>query len=369
MRDHNDDFLNVLSGSFERRLFVNVFHGSDRVLEDVAFESWSLDADMSAEVCTSGSGVVVYQSVAGESLTPTGTKGILSPFRATLELVMEISAGGYTRRVSLGLFRVTRIPSATDYTAVVNGVEKVIASRVAVEFLSLDESVRRRGFRSPENPPSLASCYEEIRRITDMPVEETVADAAIPASTTWEAKQGGRLEAVHTLGDALGGTAVVNSAGAWTIIPDEIGDPVGTLSLGDLGTVLDVGAEIDTDTVYNVVVGVFEDANRAPIYSVATAPAGDLQVGGLYGENTRYYSSDFVKTQAQADSAVQSILDLSIGSQQYDVQIQCHINPLVELGDVLELTGWSRPIVGQLRKISMSDGAYMNVTLRVNREL
>src|SRR5690606_3562272 len=209
---------------------------------------------------------------------------------------------------------------ASEYVPT-DGPEVVVGSRVPIEFRSLDEDVRRRGFRSAEQPPSLLSCFNEIRRITGMPVEETVDDAVIPASTVWEPKQGGRLEAVHQLGRVLGGTALVNRAGAWTIIPDTLGEPTATLRLGLEGTVVDVADEIETDTVYNVVVGLFEDDKRRPIYAVATAPAGSaLDPEGAYGENTRYYSSDFVKTKAQALTAVQSILDLSIGSQEYDVQ-------------------------------------------------
>lgn len=369
MRQHDERFLDVLSGSFTRQLWTNVFHGTDRVKENLRVEDWSFDGDLDGKVSSSGSGTIVYESVNGESLSPEGTKGVLSPFRARVELVMEISAGSFARRVSLGIFRVTKVLEAVDFTAVVNGREVVVASRVRVSFLSLEEDVRRWGLRSEQQPPSLASCYDEIRRLTGMPVEETVDDAPIPSSTTWEARRDGRLDAVKTLGNVLGGTALVNSAGAWTIVPDAVGDVVGTLHLGDQGTVLDVAAEIDTDAVYNEVVGQFEDVNRNPIYAVATAPAGDLDPNGLYLPNTRYYSSDFVETQAQADSAVQAILDLSIGSQQYDVQVQCHVNPLVELGDMLELEGWTRPIAGQLRKVSMSDSAYMNVTLRVDRKL
>lgn len=250
------------------------------------------------------------------------------------------------------------------------GPDVVVGSRVPIEFRSLDEDVRRRGFRSAEQPQSLASCFGEIRRITGMPVEETVTDKPIPSSVVWEPKQGGRLDAVHQLGRVLGGTAVVNRAGAWEVIPDELGEPTNTLRLGEQGTVLDVAADIETDTVYNVVVGVFEDANRRPIYEVAQAPAGsDLDPNGLYGENTRYYSSDFVKTRAQAVAAVQSILELSLGSQQYDVQIRCHVNPTVELGQVVELVGWTRPLVGRVVNFTISDEPYMDVVLRASREL
>jgi len=368
MRQHSAELVEVLSGSFTRRLFVNVFHGSDRVLEDVPFRSWSFDGAKSSAVKCSGTGTVVYESVAGESLVPEGTKGILSPFRARIELVMEISAGDFVERVSLGMFRVTDVKSARDVTAVVAGQTLVVASEVTVEFRSLDEDVRRWGFRYPEQPVP-DSCYDELRRITGMPVEETLPDKPITGTPTWEAKQDGRLEAVQSVADILGGVAVVNSVGAWEILPDIAGEPVGTVRLGDRGTVLDISDEIETDTVYNEVIGTFEDADRNPIYAIAQVTVGDLSIDSSYRPNTRYYSSDKVRTQAEADAAVQAVLDYSIGSQTYDVLIQCHINPLVELGDVLTLTGWKRPLTGELVKFSMGDGALMNVTLRAQRNL
>ena len=370
MRQSSSQLPDILTGSFTRELLVNVFHGSDRALEGLRMESWSLEGDLDSDVKISGSGSIVYDSVAGESLVPSGTAGDLSAFRTRLELVMQITAGAVVERVSLGTFRVTKNGDARDYTATVNGQTRVIGSQVGVTFVSLDESVRRRGFRHPEQPPSLSSCYTEIRRITGMPVEESVADVAIPAGSTWEAKQGGRLDAVQTLASILGGTGVVNSRGAWTVIPDTIGSAVGTISLGENGTVTDVDYEIDTSTIYNEIVGVFEDDNRNPIYAYETASAGsDLDPAGLYEPNTYYITDDGVKTQAAANARVAQELARWTAGQVYDVPIQCHVNPLPELGDVLTLTGSDQPLVGQLRKFSMSDSALMNVTLRAIRSL
>lgn len=369
MRQHSDELERVLSGSFERELSVNVFTGSDRTFEDVRFESWQLGSDLGRGICTQGSGTVVYSSPDGSSVVPVGTEGALSPFRARVEPVMTIRAGGFSESVSLGTFRVTAVPSASDSVAAREGREYVVASRVGLKFDSLESDIERWGFQSPEQSKAGASAFAEIRRLTGMPVEETVADVAVPALKVWEAKQGGRLDAVLELGRVLGGSAVVNSRGAWEIVPDMIGESVATLKLGAEGTVIDVADEIDTDEVYNEVVGTFEDVNGKPIFAVARVTSGPLSVDGPYGVNTRYYSSDLVKTQGQANTAVQSVLDQSIGSQQYDVQIQCHVNPLVEIGDVVALEGWKRPLVGQLRKIDLSNGAYMSVTLRVARRL
>lgn len=370
MRQHSDELAEVLTGSFQRELSVNVFNGAERVLEDIRFESWQLDADLGRGVCGQGSGTVVQPSADGSSLVPVGVAGLLSPFRARVEPVMKITAGTFSETVSLGKFRVGSVPAASDsVTTTVDGRELVVASRVRLRFDSLETDIERWGFQFPEQSPAASSAFGEIRRLTGMPVEQNVPDVAIPTLKVWEAKQGGRLEAVTELGKILGGAAVVNSRGAWVIIPDVIGEHTVTLSLGSSGTVLDVADEIDTDTVYNEVVGTFEDASGQPIYSVARVTSGPLSVTGPYGVNTRYYSSDFVKTQEQADSAVQAVLDQSIGSQQYDVQIQCHVNPLVEIGDVAELQKWKRPLVGQVRKVALDNSAYMNVTLRVARRL
>lgn len=369
MRQHSTDLEQILTGSFEREVTVNVFNGSDRVLSGARLESWQLEADLGARIRSSGRGVVVWPSSDGASISPVGTKGILSPFRARVELVMTIRAGGVEESVSLGKFRVISIPEAEDFVVSTESGPMVSVSRVGIRFESLDSNIDRRGFPFPEQSRAGASAYTEIRRFTGMPLEQTVSDVTLSATKPWEAKQGGRLDAVHELGKQLGGTAVVNSRGAWEIIPDSVGEPVATLSLGDQGTVLDVADEIDTDTVYNEVVGSFEDADGNPFYSTARVTSGDLSVTGLYETNTRYYTSDLVKTQAQGDRAVQSVLAQSIGSQQYDVQVQCHVNPLVEIGDVASLTGWKRELVGRVTSVDLGDSEYMTVTIRVSREL
>jgi len=119
----------VLHDSFTRRVLVNVLHGTDRRLEDVPLEDWSLEGSLGTSVKYSGKGTVVYSSVHGESLAPQGTKGVLSPFRARLELVVEVSAGDFVERVSLGTFRVTAAGPARDFTA---GGEGFVSVRVPV---------------------------------------------------------------------------------------------------------------------------------------------------------------------------------------------------------------------------------------------
>ncbi|WP_223690138.1 hypothetical protein [Leifsonia poae] len=141
------------------------------------------------------------------------------------------------------------------------------------------------------------------------------------------------------------------------------------MTIGAEGTVVDIGYEVDTDTVYNCVVGTFEDADRNPIYSVAEETVGPLATSGYYEENTRYYSSPLVTTQAGADSAVRAILTQSIGGQTYEVPISCIANPVIESGDVLRVHGHTRPLKGRMIRWRMTQAALMDVTLEVQRSL
>ncbi|WP_336647518.1 hypothetical protein [Microbacterium sp. MMO-10] len=300
---------------------------------------------------------------------PVGTDGILSPFRANVEILMTIRAGDFAERVSLGTFRAMAVPSTSETVATVLGSQVSVASRVEIKFVSLDEATKRDSFLFPERSLQGASVYAELRRLSGLPVEVTVPDRLIAAEKAWEAAQGGRLKAVHELGRLLDADMIVNSRGAWVPIPDEIGDPVGVLTVGADGTITDIGSEITTDSVYNVVVGSFEDENRVPFYCVAQVTEGPLAVDGLYGRNVRYYSSDLVKTKEQGDAAVAAVLAQSVGSQMYDVEVQCHVNPLVEIGDVWEARGQDRAVVGRVRKVSMSGSHLMNVTIRASRRL
>jgi hypothetical protein len=369
LRGHTEKLPDVLRGSFSRRLIADVFHGSERVWENLPLLSWSLDGGLSREVKHQGRGTVAYNSVSGESLVPEGTEGILSPFRAKLLLLMEITAGGFTETVRLGWYRITEIPYAQDHFADVNGLRTVVGSVVDLVLQSLDVDPKRRGFRSEQQPPNLTSCYGELRRISGLPVIQTVPDRTIPATFVYEATAGGRLKAVQALAGILGGIATVDSAGALAIIPNAVGPVVGSLFIGAEGTVVDVPYSVTTDEVHNVVVGTYEDDERNPIFAVAEVTDGPLAISGDYGESTLYHSSPLVKTQDQANAAVAYELAQSSGTQNFDVPIQCIINPVWELGDSLDVQGHVRPLQGRLTSYSMSDSELMTVTLAVSRSL
>lgn len=370
MRDHSENLSHVLTGSFSTRLIVDAFYGPTRRAADLPYGSWELQWDSEARIKSGGSLTIEYTDELAESISPTGFTDMLAPFGQEVNLLMEISAGSFSETVQLGHYRISAVPDARDEHANHLGQVITVGSKVTLTLEDRLIGVDRAGFRAEQSPPSLASCWTEIQRLTGMQVVRSVADKAIPNSVVYLAEQGGRLNAVQALADVLGGVAYVTPDGAISVLPDEWGPVVASLELGDGGTILDVAHSMESEGVYNEVVGNFEDDDRNPIFASAAIESGPLAISGPYGAYTRYYASPFVKTQAAAESAVAAILTQVSSIQSYRVPVQCVVNPLIEDGDVVTV---QRPTGGVItgRVVSHKFGAsrLMTLVLEVKRNV
>jgi hypothetical protein len=368
MRVASENLSEVLRGSFSTRLIVDASYGADRRAMDLPAVAWDLDWDSEAEIPGDGSLTIIYTPEVAESLTPTQFTDILAPFGQELNLRLEVSAGEFWETVQLGHYRIIAVPDARDTHMDHLGETIVVGSSVTVTVRDRLEGVRRSGFHSEQSPPSLDSCWAEIQRLTGMQVLRSVDDKPIPASTVYLAEQGGRLKAVQALAGVLGGVAYVTPDGALSVMPDAPGDVVAELVLGDEGTILDVAHSMESEGVYNEVVGNFESEDREPIFSVAAVTDGPLAVDGPYGRYTRYYSSPFVKTQAAADSAVAAILSQVSSSQTYRVPVKCVLDPRIEDGDVVSVQRpGGRLLIGRVVSHSFGSSPVMDLELDVTR--
>lgn len=392
-----DDQLDlVLSTGFTRELLVDVLHGTDRVAQGVRPSQWSISGNLGRDPKATGSLTFVHESVNGESWVPQGTLGVLSPFRATLLLTEVIRAGAFERRVQLGMFDVVAVPRAMDVLGHANarwvevfsesgdvfeedfseefpgillyqggwmtgGKQTVLGSVVEVDIESLDSRVLRASLRSPRT--ALGSAIDEWRAVGILPLVAPGSDAPL-SPTTWVCEQGSRLDAVQTCARVLGGTPVVDSFGQWVLA----GSDSVTLTIGETGTVVDLSSSLTLDGFFNVVVGDYETEDGKPIRSVWVAP-GRFSPDAMGREFVRYHSSDLVRTQAAADTATASIGALST-SQDVDVAVTCVYNPILELGDRVEVVEANAVLVtGVCQGIEASDAETMRVTIRERRPL
>lgn len=365
MRPHSELLAHTLTGSFNFDLHVDVFHGTDRVWRDLSVVGWSLGWDYST-VGFSGSLDVVEQTPDGVSLIPRGPDGVLSPHAGARVLILaEVTAGAFSETVQLGWARVVAYSDARDETIIVGGRTVTTSTSITLKVEGLEVGVQRDGLRAPEQPPAGATCYSELRRLSGMAVVETLPDKPAPA-VTYEAKQGGRWDACLDLGKHLGGTLYVDSRGNLTVHDPDVALSL-ELTVGDTGTITDYTQSADTGTSYNTVYGAFEDAKGNPLYATAEVVDGPMSVSGNYGRHARYYSSDFVTTQAAADSAVQSILSQYTWGEMYEVPVTCVVNPLVEVGDRVKATARDLSVEGVVTSVNMKPGALMQVSLEVAR--
>ena len=130
MRSHSVTLADVLNGSFDARLIVDVFHGTDRVIRGLGVVGWSLGWDYST-VGFTGRLDVVEQTDDGLSLIPRGPNGVLSPHRgARVLLLFEVTAGAFSETIQLGWARITGYSDARDEVIVVDGRSIVTSTTI-----------------------------------------------------------------------------------------------------------------------------------------------------------------------------------------------------------------------------------------------
>lgn len=363
---NGDNLPGVLrGGSFSRELVADVFYGPTRLIEGVPLDDWTLSGDADAEIKTSASATVVYSDDFARSVTPHELTDALAPFGQELYLYMIIRASGFEDRIPMGVYRLEDVPGATD--AQIRFRERVITVGSRVELTLLDRflGVKRALFRSLEQPPSLTSAWAEFARITRLQVTRSVPDVAIPNTVTYSRS---RIAAAQQIAGVLGGRAFMLADGTATVMPDEPGDPVAELQIGEEGVIMDVDYSLHSEGVHNVVVGDFEDASGNPIHAEAAIGDGPLSVNGPYGEYVTEYPADqkqFIKTQAAADAAVLAHLEKVSATDSYELPVQCLIDPRLELGDVVTAQRMDRLITGRVRKYTMGRRGPMSLKLQV----
>lgn len=119
--------------------------------------------------------------------------------------------------------------------------------------------------------------------------------------------------------------------------PSATAQPVYTIDQGASGVLVQMSRNINRDGVYNAVVASGESVdNLPPVMSIAydSNPASPTLFGGAFGKVPRFFSSSFLTTTLQCDTAAQSLLASAIGLP-YNVSLGTVPNPALEGWDVV----------------------------------
>lgn len=151
-----------------------------------------------------------------------------------------------------------------------------------------------------------------------------------------------RLGTLRDLLTSLGKIGYWDHRGIFVIKtpPDVTGAPQWEITAGSNGVLVQMSRALTREGVFNAVVATGEAGDTAaPVRAVATDnnPASPTYYSGPFGPVPRFYSSPFITTTAQAQSAAQSLLKQNLGLP-YQVSLGSVANPALEPYDVIDVS-------------------------------
>lgn len=341
MRFASFDQRTALQGSFDFHYEADIFYDGERRIEGVPISEPSFSEDGDAAIQQSGSCTVVWTDDFGRSISPTQIGDVLAPFGPEIHLYAVITVGKrVTGRLKLGQFPISRVPSAMDEEMQFRSNWITLGSTVELEFKDLSYRVDRDRVDVPTAPTDLSSMWAEVARLTGEQITRSVPDVEIPRSVMYAEN---RLDAVGDLLDIADAVPHVTPDGTIGARPNEWPEPVDTLRRGTGGTIVSVGRAIDPVDTYNRVAFRGKSGDQTAILASAEITSGPLRIrnpdGGRspYGRVTRFLSSDYVTTTADAQEYVARELPRTATLGAVVVPVVEIYNPLRERGDVILL--------------------------------
>ncbi|GAB3293065.1 hypothetical protein [Pseudoclavibacter terrae] len=339
----------IEAGSFEARLQLTAFYGAEVTLADVPVASWSLSSEEGRDVPTVGTLDAVYVDEQGNSVTPRSFTDYLAPFGQEVLARLVI---GDDEVLPLGRLRIIETPDSSDSNVLHGSRVITAASRVRLEVADLLDKVRHAGFTGPTSPRH-QSCWAELAHLTGMRLARSVDDKTMPR-IEYEISTDGRLKACQEIAAHLGGTLYVRSDGALTVLPKATGPVVRRIPVGGL-RLSEMRRALSTDGIFNEVVGIFEDADRNPLWvPPERITSGPLSVDGPLGRRTRYLESRMVKDLDEARRTVRAALKESSTLASVEIDVELVLDPRLEIGDTVQLERDDETLTGRITKAAHS---------------
>jgi hypothetical protein len=360
----------ILAGSFDHEWVADLVYDGERRLQNVPLADVSFSEDGDADIQQSGSCTILWTDDFGRSASPREAADWFAPFGAQLHVYSIVSSGvGFSERVEYGRFEITDVPSARDESIEFGGSWITTGSVIELELKELLARVGAETFDVPTAPLSLSSAWNELGRITGLPLLRSVDDAAIPRTVMYEDN---KLATVTELMDVvLDAVPHMTADGVLSARPNSPGDVVDRLGMGDGGCVVDVGSEMSAANVYNRVIVRATSGDQQRVLAVAEVTDGPLRVrnsdGAVspFGERTLYQSSQYVTTYDQAKAWADSTLPGVSSLRARRLSVVELFNPLRERGDVVEVERPTELLTARVVEIRRGGGATQDLVVEV----
>lgn len=329
MRPVSERFLSALRGSHRAVSQAFVVAAGQTGTSPTGTELAVIDGDVILDAGADVRGTVAL-TVDGTGAFPTAAGDPLAPYGNELFVRRGIAYGaGAIEWVSLGYFRI-------------NSCEQDDAPDGPIRLAGQD---RMGGIvKARLIAPIQFAATDTYGDVVDQLVTEVFPSAVIEWDDATDADPLGRaviaeesrFKFLNELVTGLGKIWFFDHRGHLVIkdVPDP-GDPVWQVDSGESGVLIELGREISDEGVYNALVVTGEAIDtEAPPSAVAydNNPDSPTYWDGDFGKVPRFYTSPFITTEAQAQTAANALLRTTLGVP-YNVDFQAIVNAALEPWD------------------------------------
>ncbi|TDW31027.1 hypothetical protein [Cryobacterium psychrophilum] len=335
------------------------------VLRDLEFTG-ELISDSGALVLTQGSLKLNYTDDLGHTIVPEKLTSWLMPFASFIDISYRVTIKGiFSKKVLRGRLKVIGVTDPQETRIRMADRLITVGSSVQIKVADLFYTTDLERFEAPSGPTDKSSVWAEIQRLTLLPLNRSVPDAAITRTVLYKEN---RLDAIEELSALIGGRPYITPMGEVSVSPFEWGSPVAKLSMGAGGRVGRASADdLTPEGICNKVSVRSWNDEQATVLAEAIIPTGPLRWGGGHGRVPYFLSSEFVTTQAQAQEWADRTLPLVSVMKAVTYTIQCTADPRLEVWDVIEFEKDGVTIVGRIEKITMPARGQMTLVVSVSR--
>jgi hypothetical protein len=322
MIPHSALFEDAVRYSWSPVAVVDVVRAGVPILQDVKVLSGSVTSDRTSKTRWSSSLVL--------GLEPWEAVDI-NVFDTRVRVFYGIDSIGHRELLRLGEYRVDEM-SRED------------TGHLSLTLSGLERYVIDDRFLRPRVPPYGVSTILAISQLVLESVPrirvhgQCTLDRTVTATAPWEKE---RMDAALSLGDSIHAEVFCDHDGIFVIrdYPDLLtGVPVFHINQGNAGVMTSVGVTNSRDKVYNAisVFGESSDQDIPPVWAWTrdTDPGSPTYWDGEFGHVPRFYSSQFMTTEAQCQSTADSMLLEALAHNRI-VQFGSSSIPFLEAGDIV----------------------------------
>jgi hypothetical protein len=308
------------------------------------------------------SGNMFLRRDGARALVPREMTDSLAPFGQELNIFREVKLGESTWRIPMGPFRIEEVPDMREYFRRYPEQLKLVGWEAELRLVDRFDIIIADDFLQPTSPKVGNSTWDEIQRLSSIPILRSLTDAPVPPGLTYDS----RMEAITSLMSNIGGVPHLTRQGvltarvkdAWLTSTTPVFTIRGTTDLGDSMS----------NQIYNAVVASSSaGSNELVAFAEITDPTNPLSVNGPLRRRTFKHSSPLYETQAAVQAAARTVLARVSSKQARTVKVRCLPRPDLELGDygtvVDENAG--RQVTGEISDMSFSMDPTAEMTLEM----